>query len=537
MALHALKQLLVDIKRLGGLLGTMGRDLALPGFLRLLKAALDGYRRNLKPAVPGGVALVGADDTIGLSYHSVFVTGLNDGSFPPRPARDWLWSDSLVRRLQAAGFHVEGREVVRSRNRAAFACAVGAARERLYLSFSEADALGSTNLASPFVTEVLQRLVDGTVDIQRVPLTDMRRTALEAAVDLTRLVEVETKRLSGEVGSWSGLMATAVVLDGLAAKYDSGFRWSVTRLGEYARCPFRYFAARELGLAAAEELGEELSPLERGSILHAILHDFYSRHRGENLLKRDPAGLKEELREIAKRRLDASSGERLALHPRLWEASRERLVETVTKVLENDLRLAERSFGTLRASHLEWSFGRRFSGDNDPRSTDEPFVLSRPGEELRFAGVVDRVDADDTGRFMVYDYKTGKSLPGFSQMVQGENLQLPLYVLAVKTLLMPDAEAIGGGFYSLAEPAKPFGLYRKELASLVGAERKRSGLIPESEWDGTVWSLVEQLFAQAADIRRGRFGPDPLDGKVCRSCEFKSACRWVAAVEVVTGDE
>ena len=79
--------------------------------------------------------------------------------------------------------------------------------------------------------------------------------------------------------------------------------YSVTELEIYAGCPFRYFINNVLRFRVEEEETEdELSGLERGSLLHDVLFEFYNNRRNR---KRPPIGeCDEEAFEEAKAQLN-----------------------------------------------------------------------------------------------------------------------------------------------------------------------------------------------------------------------------------------
>ena len=64
--------------------------------------------------------------------------------------------------------------------------------------------------------------------------------------------------------------------------------YSVTELEIYARCPFQYFINNVLKFRVEEdETEDELSGLERGSLLHDVLFEFYNNRHNQ---KRLPIG-------------------------------------------------------------------------------------------------------------------------------------------------------------------------------------------------------------------------------------------------------
>ena len=60
--------------------------------------------------------------------------------------------------------------------------------------------------------------------------------------------------------------------------------YSVSQLETYGECPFRYFSDRVLNLNPTEEEETGLTSMEKGSLAHEILFEFYDRRRAKPLI-------------------------------------------------------------------------------------------------------------------------------------------------------------------------------------------------------------------------------------------------------------
>src|SRR5205085_4097170 len=82
--------------------------------------------------------------------------------------------------------------------------------------------------------------------------------------------------------------------------YGPVLRTSVSRLEQFAACPFRFFV--HSGLRAEERRKFELDAREQGSFQHDVLASFHQRLRSENKLWRDitPEEARELIERIAK---------------------------------------------------------------------------------------------------------------------------------------------------------------------------------------------------------------------------------------------
>ena len=145
-----------------------------------------------------------------------------------------------------------------------------------------------------------------------------------------------------------------------------------------------------------------ISPLERGSLVHAILERFIkeamdagapSPREGWTLLQR------ERLREIAQEEFREAERRGVTGRRVLWEVAQEDILQDLERFLDDDEQY--RADEGMQPRHSEYAFG--FDGP--------PVALALPdGGEVRFRGFIDRVDvAQDGRRAVVMDYKTGSS--------------------------------------------------------------------------------------------------------------------------------
>ncbi|HHW14455.1 MAG TPA: hypothetical protein GXX28_05945, partial [Firmicutes bacterium] len=250
----------------------------------------------------------------------------------------------------------------------------------------------------------------------------------------------------------------------------------------------------------------------------------YYREGGEAALARDEAAREAALRPIVAELFDRSPAKGLAPHPVFWEAAREKAFQQLQEVLARDA--ACFSATGFRPQYLEWGFGLAGGRDVDPRSSPAPLVLGRGEDALTVVGKVDRIDVDDQGNFVVYDYKSGNSVPSWSDERQGLSLQLRVYLRAVGELLLPEGRPVGAAYFSLPKADAREGLWHAEgAAKLNRFHRKRSaGLLSEEEWR----RLLEETDAVAHEVARGvRSGEFPLTVRTdeCPRCRFRAACR------------
>jgi len=222
---------------------------------------------------------------------------------------------------------------------------------------------------------------------------------------------------------------------------------SVSRLETWARCPLRYLLQHVLRVEPPEDVEQELemSPAEKGSLVHRILEQFLEEELRAGRTPRPGHGWSADQRNrllrIAEQQCEQAETLGLTGKASHWHHDRLRIMADLAGFLDEDnRRRADRRTTPVAA---ELSFGM-------PADELGPLpVTLEEGRRIHFRGRIDRVDRDESGGLVVVDYKTGrvtadhKRLPSTSgdpreeedevDFVQrGTLLQLPVYGLAAR---------------------------------------------------------------------------------------------------------
>jgi ATP-dependent helicase/nuclease subunit B len=247
---------------------------------------------------------------------------------------------------------------------------------------------------------------------------------------IARGIKADEKRDSEEFTEYDGLVpAAGADLDPRRA--DQVF--SASRFESFAKCPFRFFLERGLGLDPVEDEEPDpdawLDPLTRGAALHEIYAAFLRRLREE---KRRPV---------------------LADWKTLWELAREELARRRAEIpppsesvysteidqIERDLRLflrleIERNGAVPVAIEAPFGFGDAVS--DEPLGQADPVEIDVGSGTIRLRGRIDRIDRLADGKFEVIDYKTGSPWKDYDGIFSGGRLlQHALYAIAAQKLL------------------------------------------------------------------------------------------------------
>jgi ATP-dependent helicase/nuclease subunit B len=245
-----------------------------------------------------------------------------------------------------------------------------------------------------------------------------------------------------------------------------------------------------------------ISPLDKGSLIHTILERFVREAEAPPYSKPWSPESATQLLAIADDEFEKAESSGVTGRAQLWEAEKTDILQDLETFIDKDTEW--RAARGVSPTEVEWAFG--FGSD--------PISLSLPdGSQVRFRGMIDRVDIDEGGsKAIVIDYKTGSSYT-FSDMKddplgQGKHLQLPVYAHAVQTALVPDA-TVEAEYWFVSSKGK----FDRRTVPLNEVEK---------EFKSTVQTIV-------AGIREGVFPANPggpgRDGPAhCTYCDFNRLC-------------
>ena len=371
---------------------------------------------------------------------------------------------------------------------------------------------------------------DALAFYSQVAQLDGHTTVLRHLVRGLQIAELRTVPKS--LSSHEGVLDEEPLLAALRTRLGASHSFSATQLELYGRCPFRFFAQELLNLQPLPDPEDDDSALKRGNLVHRILYRFYAAHgeaaeRAENLAE-NIAELRQQGREIA---------EEMRLTGFFWERELERLLGADDGeregVLPRFLRLQAAAANPAMPTHFELSFGSYPGmGERDQQSTTTSYAIGDPesGAEVRLSGKIDRIDRTADGRFVVFDYKTGR-MPSVADMDTGLNLQLPLYLLAAESLFEDIGlrEGAGAAYLMLRdlEDCGRKGLFADAThrnAAYVASGRY--GMYDHEEYRQRLDAVRGFVLSYARSMRRGVFRVTTHDpAKICPHCPYQQSCR------------
>jgi len=570
-AVSALEDACAEIVRAAETLGEGHRQRSRAEWAQALSASLAAVTLSSAGARGGAVQVCELRDLPGRRFDHLVVAGLVDGELPAAPPLHPLLADddrrAIDRLVRRPVFLPPADEAL------LFHLALCAADSSIALLWPRRDERGRETLRSPFVDEATRalglsaeeeqgcflplspvpRLDDCCTTAEVVaraaleclaepawrvsqPASDEVALALAAAISSSpvaarassvasaALAERERIRvLMREMppGRFSGQLSGAArdLVQPLFA-FGVDHPLSARSLDEYATCGFRTFGRKVLGIEEGEELDDDLSVRERGSLSHRCLERFFARLAEEGRLPlRGTADELATLREVAAQEMEAFALREHVGRRSLWAIRKREMLRDLAALLET-----EAARGGL-PRHFEQAFGY-------PQSWDALRIPDETGaEEVLVRGIIDRIDESQDGSLLVLDYKSS-SLDTLTRKLDPGWLLRPEFQLAIYLALVRQihpGRPVDAAYVSLRKARRTATLGEKtagvsvDLGHLLQMDpaarsRLRQEASPPLNLADEVWKIVHKE-------RDGTFAVDPI---TCDYCDLKPTCRLVA---------
>ena len=482
--------------------------------------------------VGAGVYLGPPAGVVGAKYGTLYVLGMVEKQFPPRPGTNpWIGASSTSAQRESALERYDFLGAMASAEKAVL-CWPAATADRaaaypsrwiieaanlLNAGTEDGERLTYENIAEnpadkPWLTVIpsreggLRQLGGSAMEpadtsdynLMHLVLNPSARLDEHPAVasdeHTLRALAARTARFSSELTAWDGRVDSAH--SRVADIGGQTYPISPSALESWATCPYRYFLGRVLGLSSSAEVDEaEISSLERGLLVHRILERFVAE-----------GGITEDdLINVAEEEFESAVARGVTGYHLLWDMEKQKILDALRKFFVKEAQwLGE----TQAHSRAEVEFG--------PETDAGDVVVTVEGlGEISFRGKMDRVDVlGDEVR--VRDFKTGKPDPYFDGIQgrkadrtvdNGRALQLPVYLEAAQSVY-PGKQITASYCFPLAENNT------HNVAPYTAQDRE--------QFDATLGVVVGMA-------REGIFPatPEQTDdewGGNCKYCDFKRLC-------------
>jgi len=483
----------------------------------------------------------------GRTFRIVFIPGLAERMFPQKIREDALLPDT---RRGATAEALATQSDRADAERLQLVLAVGAAAERLYVSFPRVELNESRPRVPSFYVLDILRAIEGRIPpAQSIGDRAMKeggaRLAWPAPADpstaiddfehdlsilgnllasngesvkgraryLYELSPELSRSLSSRWLRWhrrqwepaDGIVrSTDFTRAALAAQRLGARPYSLTALQRYAVCPYQFLMAAVYRLAPLEAPAplQKMDPLTRGDLFHQMQAGALRRLQADGLLPLSLDNLAAAQQRLTTAIREVQDREYDRLSPaidRVWLDE----IASMTHDLQIWLEKLSEEGAEWTPERFEFAFGLPDMAGRDDHSTAEPAVIDG---RFKLRGSIDMIERHRKMRFLrVTDHKTGKNRTQRGQTVVdgGRVLQPVIYGLAVKALF-PD-ETVYSGRLFFCTTAGDFTPYE---IPLLGEAPKRG---------------LEVLEIIDRGVEAGLLAARPLPD-MCQWCDFQVVC-------------
>jgi len=568
-----------------------GRTMTAQDYLAIVNSAFSQLTLALIPPTLDQVLVGSIERSRHPDLKAVFLIGATQRQFPVPISSDSILTDDDRIAAESADFQLAptSSQTLTERQYLAY-IAFTRPSQFLYVTYPSADDKGGAVPRSQFVgdleslfEDLRQETIAGeNSDIEKVcsesELADLLCSSLgadsvTAKGDYQGLLDnICSDEKLGQLGSD---VLSAINYDN-SAQLDAGvvkmlfgrrIRSSATRLSTFAACPYQHFARYTLQLRERKEF--KFEPLDLGRFYHRILDTLTKRLNieGKNFATVEDDELRILLREQIAELIKEDSFISNFVSRRGYN---EFVIESAAEVLEDCvLAISEMvRAGSFRPILSEISFGTA----KDARDTLGECEFSLEDNRiLTLEGKIDRLDVatiDGKETAIVFDYKRKDTSFGWSRFYHGLDMQLPIYMLAIRNTAGTAARNVAGAFYvpievspakttlnRLSQKTESFDYKAKGIfdgrfvQQLDGAASRDSrfynfyvtkdgqpygsyanrGALKAVDFEKVLQFAEERIIQLAGDIASGEIDVRPYrlsQNSPCGYCKYKSVCRF-----------
>jgi ATP-dependent helicase/nuclease subunit B len=249
-------------------------------------------------------------------------------------------------------------------------------------------------------------------------------------------------------------------------------RLSASAYGDLRACPYRFFALRQLGLQASDELESELGKRDFGNWLHSLLCIFHQA-------------------------LKAAPTQELSARVAMINRAAEQAARTLA-LSESEFLPFAAAWGAVREGYLAWLARHEAAG---ARFDDAEIWREMPLGGLTLVGQIDRIDRQASGELLLIDYKTEPRTTTAERIKNGlEDTQLAFYAA------LTEDDTLAAAYVNLGE---------KEPTRIYG----QSDIVALRD------DLIDSVLVDMARIAEGATLQALGEGKACEYCAARGLCR------------
>jgi len=321
--------------------------------------------------------------------------------------------------------------------------------------------------------------------------------------------------------------------------FGNAIKISPSKLDVFMRCNFSFFC--KYGIKARKIQPAEFDVLQRGTIVHYVLQKTVEKY-GKNLANLDELEISAVVDCYINEYLEGIIGFKTIESVRM-----KYLIHTIARSVKEVVIHLSNEFAQSGFEPVKCEF--EFGSNNN----DFPEIIISDNKKILLEGTIDRIDIWDE-YIRIVDYKTGMRKFKLPDILVGQNMQMLIYLYALKKQSTYSKNKPAGIFYMPAlrnindSKLKMDGLSILNENVVKAMDQNNSGefvtalkykktgeiyencknaFVEENDFD-LIFNHIERLIKKMGnEISNGKFDINPIDGldsPACKYCDFSSIC-------------
>lgn len=457
-------QILMDI--LNEMIKVFKEDrITMDKYSKILKIGLKNSELGKIPGTQDQVIFGDVDRSRSHRVNTVFIIGLNDGSFPSINKDEGFLNDSDRKKLKEDGIELAKGTIDKLyEDNFNIYKAFTTAENKIYLSYSSSDQDGKSLRPSILIGKIKKMYPKLK---EESDIINKRYEILNPVITYEELIEniakLKNKEEIEEIwytvyqyykNNWKeklqkdleGLSYTNLPRDiqreNIDKLYGKTLNTSISRLEKYRSCPFSYYLQYGLKLKEKEQL--KMQSFNTGSFMHETIDEFFEqvKQKGINLAELEEKHILKMVSQIIDENLNLSKNF-IFIATAKYKVLVRRLKRIVSKALKYMIETIIYSDFNIEGTEVE--FGKK--------GKYEPIILElEDGKKIEITGKIDRIDTANSegGKYLrIIDYKSSAKNIDLNEVYAGLQIQLLTYTDAI--VKQEDMIPAGIFYFSLLE--------------------------------------------------------------------------------------
>lgn len=420
-------------------------------YMQILKTGLKNSELGKIPGTQDQVIVGDVDRSRSHKVDTIFIIGLNDGSFPSINKAEGFFGDKDREVLKNDGIEL-AKGTIENLYEENFNIykAFTTAERRLYLSYASSETEGKSLRPSMMINKIKKIFPElkeeSDIINKKYEITNKSMTYQELLENISSLKdrkEIEdiwytVYKYYKNQNEWNDRLKKDLKAidytnipeninkDIIEKLYGDTLNTSVSKLEKFAQCPFSYYLQYGLKLKEREEL--KIQSFDTGSFMHETIDEFFKKVRKENInlaeLVTDEERIQELVNKVVEEKLDMGKKYTFVATSK-YKVLVKRLKRIVSKALKYIIEGLVYSEFNIEGTEIE--FGK--NGKYKPIT-----IQLDDGKKVEIIGKIDRVDTatSDDGKYLrIIDYKSSAKNIDLNEVYAGLQIQLLTYMDAV----------------------------------------------------------------------------------------------------------